>query len=123
MATRAPGLDYRTPGDPPAMPGRLETAALARRTGGAAVTVRFSAGAHAARGRPGRYAATSHRGTGGTGPFHVPQGLTQLTQPFIGVLPHQPHTPGERVATTARHPRVDQRVQDAPLGLTQPGHH
>jgi len=39
------------------------------------------------------------------------------------MLPHQAHAPGERVAPAAGYARVDQRVQDQPLRLPEPGHH
>src|SRR5271165_4735607 len=51
------------------------------------------------------------------------QGRTQPGQPGIRVLSGQSHAPGQRVAATARHTRVDERVEDPAFGLTQPGHH
>src|SRR5271165_7306568 len=55
--------------------------------------------------------------------FDVPQGRTQPGQPGIRVLSGQPHAPRQRVAATARHARVNERVKNPALGLAQPGHH
>ena len=47
----------------------------------------------------------------------------QATEPVVGVLTDEPHAPGERIGTRARHVRGNQRVEDHALGLTQPRHH
>ena len=54
---------------------------------------------------------------------HLRHGRPQLGQPLVGVLPDQPHRPGQRVRAGAGHAGVDQRVEHDPLGLPQPRHH
>src|SRR5690349_114739 len=53
----------------------------------------------------------------------VAQGVTEPGEPGVRVLSGEPHAPGQRVAATAGHARLDQRVQHPALGLAQPRHH
>src|SRR3954471_1310442 len=65
----------------------------------------------------------SHLWSRGPRALDVLQGVTQLTEPVIGVLADQPHTPGQGVTAAARHTGLDERVQHPPLRLPQPRHH
>src|ERR1700742_1044617 len=51
------------------------------------------------------------------------QRVAELGQPGVAVLAGEPDAPGERVGPGAGDARVDQGVEDAPLGLAHAGHH
>jgi len=55
--------------------------------------------------------------------LHLLHRLTQLAEPALGVLGHQPDAPGKRLAAATRHAGVHEGVQYGALGLAQPGHH
>src|SRR5258708_33339911 len=51
------------------------------------------------------------------------QRLPEVREPAILVLADQPHAPGKRVAAAPGDASVDERVEDEPLRLAEPGHH
>src|SRR4051794_17377598 len=54
--------------------------------------------------------------------LHRRHGLPQLAQPLLGVLADQPDRPGQGLGAGAGDPGVDERVENQPLGLPEPGH-
>ena len=54
--------------------------------------------------------------------LHVGEGVAQVGQPAALVGADEAHAPRQRVAATARHPGIDQRVEHEALADPQPGH-
>src|SRR5262245_65398750 len=76
---------------------------------------------------PSERARAARRGSGRrslvTHALDVHERFAELLDPLSLVLTDQPHAPCERVAATAGHARVDERVEDSPLAHAQPRHH